>query len=381
MGEAFKSLPLTERYRTHRLPADPWEVGAVEAWLTDRAREGWALEKCGTWFARFRREEPSPAVRIRCQLKGDTPEPDQDTRDIHARSGWYYAGRYMDWYWVWRCDDPAAPELYTDPVAHSFAYERRRTRGKWADRMLLIAIVVMTGWWLHMEFGGGRPVERLVTEFGYADLMYLVMWLYLLAQVFRMRRGLRRMEQTLAAGVPLEHDRDWRPLQRRSIAATTIYCLVVLSTLFIGFSFSLDSAWRTDSAPCPSYEQLTAGAGQEVEWAGTLDAGSVFAPQQWDVSVRCRGDHWLNAKCCRVRTEILAHALWREWLETKADPDARRWSVMDPRFDEAVVVERSSNGTSIFIGRVGELVVWQAANCGVDLADHLDLFAQAMVLE
>ena len=93
------------------------------------------------------------------------------------------------------------------------------------------------------------------------------------------------------------------------------------------------------------------------------------------------GDHWLNAKCCRVRPEILAHALWREWLETKADPDARRWSVMDPRFDEAVVVERSSNGTSIFIGRVGELVVWQAANCGVDLADHLDLFAQAMVLE
>ena len=62
-------------------------------------------------------------------------------------------------------------------------------------------------------------------------------------------------------------------------------------------------------------------------------------------------------------------------------PDTRRWSVMDPRFDEAVVVERSSNGTSIFIGRVGELVVWQAANCGVDLADHLDLFAQAMVLE
>ena len=208
------------------LPADPWEVGAVEQWLEEEARQGWVFQKAGARLGTFRKEQPA-RCRIRCQLKGEGEDPDPETAELYARRGWYYLGRYGAWYWVWRCDDPTAPEPETDPASHSFAYERRRRQTKvadWGGIALMVGVILLLAVSLALQ---DRPVEYLVRRSSFGDFAIVAVYLVSIVSTLRIRRALRRMEETLAVGVPLDHTGHWRRLRRKAFAWAAVYCTVL----------------------------------------------------------------------------------------------------------------------------------------------------------
>ena len=111
-------------------PISIYDVAAVETWLEDLARKG-ENPVCFTgsrvdllldepWECRFRLQ---PLQRWKEAL-------DPERVEAYRSMGWRLVGQ-LGPFWVWRCDDPNAPELDTDPVVQSMGYgylERKMRR-------------------------------------------------------------------------------------------------------------------------------------------------------------------------------------------------------------------------------------------------------------
>ena len=102
-------------------PISIYDVAAVETWLEDLARKG-ENPVCFTgsrvdllldepWECRFRLQ---PLQRWKEAL-------DPERVEAYRSMGWRLVGQ-LGPFWVWRCDDPNAPELDTDPVVQSMGY-------------------------------------------------------------------------------------------------------------------------------------------------------------------------------------------------------------------------------------------------------------------
>lgn len=138
---------MKDRKRTLR-PLELWNPGAIEKWLEDEAAKGWRLEDCGRVLATFRAMEPGIyRVRLRPQ-RPETPEARRERGEICREMGWDCTAVITgdDDYdcEVFYCGDPSAPELDTDPVARSWAWEkplRRSWRTAWVVLGLLAALL------------------------------------------------------------------------------------------------------------------------------------------------------------------------------------------------------------------------------------------------
>lgn len=106
-----------------RLALDPIEIPAVQAWLEDWAARGWYLDLYGRRMVKFVPGERREGVRYRLQpVRGEGNVPDEDIRTAYQEMGWTFVcstlsnevfGMGTEFH-IWRCDDPAAPELNTD---------------------------------------------------------------------------------------------------------------------------------------------------------------------------------------------------------------------------------------------------------------------------
>ena len=142
-----------------KLALDPMEVPAVQAWLEDWAARGWYLETYGRNLVSFARGERREHIRYRLQPTGrEGGEPDQDTREAYREMGWTYVcstvgsrnlGGVRTEFHIWRCEDPAAPELDTDQTLREEAYGdllRRGWRNIWLGVPLAAAALALMLW-------------------------------------------------------------------------------------------------------------------------------------------------------------------------------------------------------------------------------------------
>ena len=108
-------------------PISIYDVAAVETWLEDLARKG-ENPVCFTgsrvdllldepWECRFRLQ---PLQRWKEAL-------DPERVEAYRSMGWRLVGQ-LGPFWVWRCDDPNAPELDTDPVVQGEGYRYLKRR-------------------------------------------------------------------------------------------------------------------------------------------------------------------------------------------------------------------------------------------------------------
>ena len=142
-----------------KLALDPMEVPAVQAWLEDWAARGWYVESYGRNLVSFARGERRENIRYRLQPTGsEGGEPDQDTLETYREMGWTYVcstvvGRSFSGvrteFHIWRCEDPAAPELDTDQTLREEAYGnllRRGWRIIWMGVPLAAAVLALMLW-------------------------------------------------------------------------------------------------------------------------------------------------------------------------------------------------------------------------------------------
>ena len=105
-------------------PRDLWDAGTIEAWLEEKAAQGWILEKWGI-SARFERIDPC-RCRVRLDPKDRRNRQQQaEAETLYRDMGWRWNGTLW-FYDVYYCFDPTAPDLYTDPETQAWAWGKLR---------------------------------------------------------------------------------------------------------------------------------------------------------------------------------------------------------------------------------------------------------------
>ena len=109
------------------LPYSLWDIQGIELWLNELAAKGYELKKFSKfWYGRaeFRPSEEAKHCRYRLDPIG------KDERELRERAanyrelGWRFVEQIGNLYAVYRCDDPEAPELYTDPESLGWAMKK-----------------------------------------------------------------------------------------------------------------------------------------------------------------------------------------------------------------------------------------------------------------
>lgn len=211
-------MKTSERPTVRRLvPCPPYDVEACESWLGDMAEQGLMLERWGGFEARFRRETPRP-VRYRltaARLKGNVlfippGTPDAGEEALYEEAGWHFVCRQNEFY-IYACDDPAAPEPHTDPAVQALSLKMACRSAVFSFVCWAIVIALRSS---ELFSGDGflnlveYPLTALVFAFCYLSLMLTS--LQNLYCIFSLRRKLKR-------GLPPDHHKNWRrsaPLHR-----------------------------------------------------------------------------------------------------------------------------------------------------------------------
>lgn len=117
-----------------RIPPCPdYDIRGTEKWLEDMALKGFILCEGHAFqygFAYFETGEPrriryriTPAKKVTGTIgspNADLKPPDEETLEFHSQFGWAYT-TYRGQFWIFRCEDPTAPEMNTDPQVQAIA--------------------------------------------------------------------------------------------------------------------------------------------------------------------------------------------------------------------------------------------------------------------
>lgn len=368
---------MKDRKRTLR-PLELWNPGAIEKWLEDEAAKGWRLEDCGRVLATFRAMEPGIyRVRLRPQ-RPETPEACRERGEICREMGWDCTAVITgdDDYdcEVFYCGDPSAPELDTDPVARSWAWEkplRRSWRTAWVVLGLLAALLAA------LLLGAPRPaLDFLLNE----NLSWLL-WLCFLGVVMLRRLWyLRRMRRQLAAGLapdPGNWRRDRRWQQTVVVLLLVCWMLPLVGGMLPLWEAEPDIAGLPFTAPADLLEG-TDRSYWEFETDHYVCRNTPLAPARFGIQYRGQQGEYVRNAADRLRFEFLAKALYREREKAFRENDrpAAETAVENGAFDQAVLL--TTGEERLFLARSGKVVYALWLDFPADLTDSIAAAAAAM---
>ena len=247
------------------------QIDAIESWLDDQAKKGLFL----TEFARpgvmhFEKGEPR-TVRYRIDVKRDIGTYGEKERIADYRElGLEYVcdlAADMD---VYRCDDPAAPELNTDEeTLHEVLDKKLKTGYVWNA-----ALLCTTPLWLILSlrrysYGYSTGIyDQLLSGFFwlyvFVGLMTLTCLFILItyiasASATRKRRLLNRTYHS-----PVEM-RRWRTVQLSSFILPALALVIFLAT-----AIGMNQPYKripVDEFPAPTVSEVFSDVTAETQWA------------------------------------------------------------------------------------------------------------------
>ena len=221
-----------EEYKELR-PANAYDVAANETWLEDMARQGYRLIRMTGWSGVFEKTEPFTCrYRMQPLAKKETAPP-PEMAEAYRELGWEYAGTIPGTFHVWRCEDPDAPELDTDPVVQGMGYrylKRKMLRDGVVSVLLLVGLVMLC---TLFPFATDTPLLDLLDtapgRFLMGEIGACLIVVLLLCEV----RSMRRLLRSLNAGIPLERPRPYRRQKwlARGLVVCFAYVLVIARLL------------------------------------------------------------------------------------------------------------------------------------------------------
>lgn len=128
--------------------------------------------------------------------------------------GWRLVGQ-LGPFWVWRCDDPNAPELDTDPVVQGEGYRYLKRRMIFRTVGGGLIWLAMTAYFILAVALSVASLENLLRNaswlgFVAAPLVAAALLTILGVQLWLDARNTWRLWKTLTAGVPLERPKPYR---------------------------------------------------------------------------------------------------------------------------------------------------------------------------
>ena len=319
-------------------PANVYDVAANETWLEDMARQGYRLVGMTGWSGVFERAEPF-VCRYRMQpLPKKEKRPPEDMAEAYRELGWEYAGTIPGTFHVWRCEDPDAPELDTDPVGQGMGY--RYLRGKMRRDLILSALLLAALAGEYLLFSGleSTPLLDVIERFAPGQLTAGALAAVLLVALMVCQVGsMRRLLRFLSAGVPLERPRSYR--RQKWLARTLAVALGITFILHFlgGFSTidggSLKEGWDAgDSYHDPGsgvvYVDLSDLEGAEkTEFWGCRTKVQELCPRMYETRQRSLGvgkgdsypvESWVETTYYRLLTEGLSRQLAKELVQARS---------------------------------------------------------------
>ena len=361
-------------------PAGDWETGALEAWLEQEAAKGWRLTAWVSWFAVLERAEPAPC-RVRIQPREPEARENWEARlEVYRDLGWTYAAQMGD-YEAYYCDDPAAAELESDPVAQKWAWDKSlksALRQGWLELFLFAALAVLI---LYLWLSAGNKVEWFLKMGPELVLVGLLCAVGVFGGV-RKLLGVWRTRDLLDAGVAPPHTGNWRN-SRRLMAVTSFLLLLFWTVHLVGLGMTGNAAYRSLDNPELPYvaaevldPALTSSIREDSSF-GTLERAPL-APARYSVREFFPEQKQVTTTYDRLLFSALAGPLYREKLDNFREqwPDAALTVPDRAGFDQAVLLE--SGEVSVLLARRGKAVLTVWTNTGADLSAHLDDYADLL---
>lgn len=363
-----------QKKRTLR-PQELWNPGAVEQWLENEAAKGWRLTDCNGWFATFEAAEPK-ACRVRVHPQGpEAREAFLERIAAYEEMGWHYAAAIEHDFEIFYCDNPAVPELDTDPVAYGWAWEKqlkRAWRNGWL--LLLVPLVILVLPWITRKTLLDTLLSMpLVLLFAAVVLVPLVTVL-----CARQLWTVRKLRCQITAGVKPGRDGNWRKDRRWWRIATLLYVVYWVLYVFGNAGWAV-VAPDTSGMPYVAATELAPKTVRE-DWAfeveGYVRRSTPLNPAREESQLCAEGQRRVRNTGDRVQFEFLAKALYREKVkEFREDwPEAEEIAVEHDAFDEAVLLTGGENVQMLLV-RAGKIVYSLWVNFPADLSGSIEAVA------
>lgn len=249
----------------------PSDQPAFETWLSDMAAKGLHVCEIGRYMARFEKGAPTPGVRFRLDPSPNGYLPDLDARADYRDMGWtYVCDTPFTEYYVFRADDPAAPELHTDPATQALTL-RRLIRRRLIGLAICTAIVLAA--FLGIVYAcrsTDAPFYTFASEYANVCVLFLILFLLLFLEMrfLPSSDGLIALlcrRRALENGEPEEH----RTVRRRHPAAGLL--AIAAFVLIWGGGLVHDLF-------IPEYYPITDTAGLPYLDLGTLEGEPDYEP-------------------------------------------------------------------------------------------------------
>ncbi len=278
------------------VPCELYDITGLEDWLNGMAAQGYALGEWPGFFSIGRvpfYEDPS-AVHARYRLEPTIKDGLSlaERKESYRELGWSYVTEAAQIYAVFRCDDPQAPDLYTDP--QSFGWAMKRLMGRqWlilAGLLIWLALVFRNQWRLLFTAPAIIPMNLVLNDL--LIPLYAVLVVTVVSVILRdIRRFLffRRMKQRLSQGEwPKSGGRRYPELRQllevAALFAVLLAILLVYRFAGVGRSDTLSGPEDWNFPHITLDEAVPAGADCSNADArrGTFRS-SLLAPEQYTV--------------------------------------------------------------------------------------------------
>jgi len=242
-------------------PCRDWDIPGLESWLEDMSMMGWTFKwtRLGGLLFEFWETVPHP-VKFRMEpvqkIHGrfaDAPEPDQQR--FYEGFGWKFICRHGAFF-LYRNEDPAAPELNTDPQVQALTmdYLKKSVRRGLVTTMLItfpLLLLFISHFFLFSDYLSGTIYTFLFCSFYFFSIMDY--WI-LFFQTEKLRKKLKN-------GIPMTHRKNWHPgsFIHRAGKVTMLLSCFVLVFAAINARFALNHTpleqW-TEPIPFVTYTEL-----------------------------------------------------------------------------------------------------------------------------
>lgn len=348
-------------------PISIYDVSAWQAWLEDEAAKGNFLDGPGR-ICTFESGEPK-AVRYRMEPVGRRPvHPDEETREVYRDMGWNYVDTAGRTFYIWRCDDPNAPELNTDPQVQAAAYERLLKQLKWADLVIILVWLAIAVMVLLFHLRAEDYALRLMQNW---EPWYTAWPLFLavgviIPQTIYWEWSLRRYVGGLRAGVPQPQRRPYRLSRVLAVVTLVIYSLFLVSRLAV---IAQPNYWTyepvsTFEETVPCVELPTLGEVKAIRWKNWRTR-----EQWWTL----QGD-WDDSYAESRYYDFYAPWSAKRMARLLAERDDLR-PVEVPDLDAAWLGEHSQYGMQLLVLRQGTVVLEVEYSGSDDVTEHLEVYA------
>ena len=235
------------------LPYSLWDIQGIELWLNELAAKGYELKRFSRFWSigrvEFQPSEEAKHCRYRLEPIGKGTKELRERAANYRELGWRFVEQIGKLYAVYRCDDPEAPELYTDPESLGWAM-KKLIRRQWlaAAAVLLWAGLLLRDMLAQLFTAPAVLAMELVLDFERLAPLLLALLvvvggtvLGVLYQTVRFT-GLRRR---LAQG-------ELPPVQKRTYPQLRQFLLTLFLVVFLVgyfFFFNWVNSWRERPAP------------------------------------------------------------------------------------------------------------------------------------